>query len=55
MMVSSEPLCARHSYHFGWGLPSRPGHFVMPHEYAMDAALASDFWTVESVGAPANV
>lgn len=41
----------RNSWGSGWG---DGGYFYMPFPYLVDSSLASDFWTLEKIGEPAN-
>ncbi len=41
-------LC-RNSWGTGWGLPSAPGHFLLPYDYVTNPNLAADFWGIAFV------
>ena len=44
---AANTFLVRNSWGPGWGMA---GYFTMPYSYITDANLASDFWTIQTVG-----
>lgn len=45
---SAQSVIVRNSWGKGWGLPSYPGHFLLPYDYVI-SEHCSDFWTIQAV------